>query len=76
MGSLCIGSPFTIRFLFFLLHRLDPEGDAAQVLVPFVVVAEVRALYPALHHQLLVVILLVELQFHRHQGLHIILLQQ
>ena len=59
----------------FLLHHLDPEGDAAQELVPFVVVAQVGALHPALHRQLLVVVLLGEQQLHGHQRLHVILLQ-
>lgn len=77
VGSLCVGLFF---FLFTdgplpLLHHLDPEGDAAQELVPFVVVAQVGALYPALHRQLLVVVLLGEQQLHSHQGLHVILLQ-
>ena len=77
VGSLCVGIFF---FLFTdgplpLLHHLDPEGDAAQELVPFVVVAQVGALYPALHRQLLVVVLLGEQQLHSHQGLHVILLQ-
>lgn len=63
--------PFTL-----LLDHLDPEGDATQELIPFVVVAKVRALYPALHWQLLVVVLLVEKQLHSHQGLNVILLHQ
>lgn len=58
-----------------LLLHLDPEGDAAQELVPLVVVAQVGALHPALHRQLLVVLLLGEQQLHGHQGLHVVLLQ-
>lgn len=59
-----------------LLHHLDPEGDAAQELISLVVVAEVGPLYPALHWQLLVVVLLVEQQLHSHQRLHVILLHR
>lgn len=72
VGSLCI------EFLLarWLLHHLDPEGDAAQKLVPFVVVAQVGALYPALHRQLLVVVVLGEQQLYSHQGLHVILLHR
>lgn len=71
MGSLNWFSFY--RLFFFLLRNFDPEGDAAQELVPFVVVAEVGALYAALHGQLLVVVLLGEQQLHRHQRLHVIL---
>lgn len=73
MGSLCIWFPFTIRFLVLLKH-LDSEGDAAQELIPLVVVAEVGSLHPALHYQFLVVVLLGEQQFHSHQRLNVILL--
>lgn len=77
IGSLCIGFPFLWWFLFYvLLDHLDPEGDAAQVLIPFVVVAQVRALYPALHRQLLVVVLLPQQQLHGHQGLQVIVLHR
>lgn len=62
--------------LVILLDHLDPEGNAAQELVPFVVITEVRALYPALHLQLLVVVLLAEQQLHGHQGLQVVLLQE
>lgn len=42
IGSLCIGFPFLLLFRFYvLLDHLDPEGDAAQVLIPLVVVAQV-----------------------------------
>lgn len=77
IGSLCIGFPFLLLFLFYaLLGDLDPEGDAAQVLIPFVVVAQVRALYPALHRQLLVVVLLPQQQLDGHQGLQVIVLHR
>lgn len=78
IGSLCIGFRCTGRFVLFifyiLLDHLDLEGDAAQVLIPFVVVAQVRALYPALYLQLLVVVLLSQQQLHGHQGLQVIVL--
>lgn len=68
-------SPFTSPSPVSLDHR-NPEGDAAQELVPVVVVAEVGALDPALQRQLPVVVLLGEQQLDSHQGLHVILLHQ
>lgn len=55
-----------------LFHDLHPEGDAAQELIPVVVVAEVGALDPALHGQLLVVVLFSQQQLDGHHGLHVI----
>ena len=72
-GSLCTGFPF-YRPSSLLFDHLDPEGDSAQELISLVIVADVRALYPALHRQLLVVVLLGEQQLHSHQGLDVILL--
>lgn len=63
-------------YICLLLHHLDPERYAAQEFIPLVVVAQVAALYPALHGQLLVVVLLGEQQLHSHQGLHVVLLHQ
>lgn len=76
MGFPCTGCTFFFFFFNILLDHLDPEGDAAQVLIPLVVVAQVRALYPALHLQLLVVVLLCQQQLHGHQGLQVIVLHR
>lgn len=65
-----------IVILTLLLDHLDPEGDAAQVLIPFVVVAQVRAFYPALHLQLLVVVLLLQQQLDGHQRLQVVALHR
>ena len=58
-----------------LLGHQHPEGDAAEEFVPIVVVFEVRSVHPALHHQILTVILLPQQQLHRNQRLNVPLLQ-
>lgn len=58
-----------------LLHHFDPEGHATQELIPLIVVAEVGAVDPALHGQLLVVVFLGNQQLYSHQRLQVILLQ-